>query len=293
MKYHLVQFHYRSIIVAPARTAESSGVSGVMAVGAFVRPSRLIASVFAASLAMFGIALVFGYGRTIWAHAAYYTRGVAETLTVSEAAKNRLPAAAGAVYAESTTVRLPRPAPLPLAGELTMPLLATVDAPLAQAAKVAPAPVTKKSATPAGKPTTVGELYIAKLRVRVPIVAAENNLNAINGALAYGTVQWPGSVEAGDGGTTIILGHSSAPLSYRGKYGAVFSLLEKLQAGDVITVQAPGALYTYTVRDQLIIDPKKEKPDLLKQETETLMLVSCWPVGTNWQRIVIRAERTS
>ena len=138
----------------------------------------------------------------------------------------------------------------------------------------------------------VGELYVARLNIRTPIVLADQDLKAINAALAYGTVQWPGSATIGDGGTTIVLGHSSAPLSYRGKYGAIFSLLEKLQAGDVITMQTPGALYTYTVRDQLIINPKKEKPDMLQQDGETLLLVSCWPVGTNWQRIVIRADRT-
>ncbi|MDP3963076.1 MAG: sortase [bacterium] len=290
MKYHLIQFHDRAIIVAPDHKAGKADALAITSSSAFIRPSRFVMGIFGVALLMLSVAVVYGYGRTLWAHAVYYA---SEARVMLAATDGEHAQAQG--YAEAAVLETPAPVMLPIDDSVRQVPDATaspVPQPAPSDAKgsvQAAAPVKKK--TPAKAAVTIGELYIARIGVRTPVVVSDTSLQAINGALAHGVVQWPGSANAGEGGTTVILGHSSAPLSYRGKYGAVFSLLEKLEPGDVITIQAPGALYTYTVRDQVILDPKKEQPDLLKQDGETLVLVSCWPVGTNWQRIVIRADR--
>ena len=134
---------------------------------------------------------------------------------------------------------------------------------------------------------------IPKLRIHAPIVETEPDEKSINKNLERGIVRWPGSDALGSGGATILLGHSSAPRSYRGLYGKVFSLLDKLDTGDTITITTREGTLQYRVRDRIIVDPKQTNEQVLqlRDTRETLILVSCWPVGTNWKRIAVRASR--
>lgn len=227
---------------------------------------KTLNALFAASLALLLFTGIYGYGRTIWSHGVYYASGVWTYVSPSRAYT-----AVGTSRVKS--IRQPKPTRLPL----------TPDAPRnAAAAPSTVAAITESSAT----------LVIKKLSVEAPVVTtAGRTQKSVNAALEKGVLLWPESAPLGAGGTTILLGHSSAPMSYRGKYGAVFSLLGKLATGDVVAMETTNATYRYRVRDRIIINPKKEKPDLLKQDDETILLVSCWPVGTNWQRVVVRAER--
>ncbi|MDO8558296.1 MAG: class E sortase [bacterium] len=152
-------------------------------------------------------------------------------------------------------------------------------------------PVEKKLIEAAAIPKTP-RIRIPSLRVSAPIVETAFNLKTINKDLGGGVIRWPGSAEIGSGGTSVLLGHSSAPMTYRGKYGSVFALLDKLKAGDPIAIEMSGKILHYRVRDHFIIDPKNAKEDVLQSlDGEGIVLVSCWPVGTNWQRIAVRADR--
>lgn len=126
-------------------------------------------------------------------------------------------------------------------------------------------------------------LVIPLIGVDAPVVLTQSiNESIIQKDLENGVVRYPDS--------NIILGHSSAYPWYRGNYGSVFSLLNKLEKGDELFIFSRNEKYAYQVLEKNIELPKNlEFEDV--ENTSTLYLVSCWPINTTWKRIVIRAER--
>lgn len=132
-------------------------------------------------------------------------------------------------------------------------------------------------------------LIIPLIGVDAPVVLSEGTDEyMLQKALEKGVVFWPGSNFLGEKGTIIMLGHSSAYPWYRGGYGSVFSLLNKLEINNEIFVFSGDKKYTYQVVGKEIKSPEEI---ILEQEKDDsiLYLVSCWPVNTNWKRIVIKA----
>lgn len=140
------------------------------------------------------------------------------------------------------------------------------------------------------------ELVIDSIGVRAPIVfniPANNKLifnNLQNGVVHYSTTVKPGEGKA----VSVILGHSSAYPWYRGNYGSVFALLGKLNPGDKFYVQyEDGRLFIFNVKRSFIFNPLNSEEELgpLEQNTySSVVLISCYPVGTAYRRIAIEAE---
>jgi len=132
-------------------------------------------------------------------------------------------------------------------------------------------------------------LVIPFLDIDAPIVLPESSDESVlQKALEKGVAFWPGSVSLGESGTMVILGHSSAYPWYKGAYGSIFSLLNKLKENDEIFVYSSSKKYVYKVIGKEINLP--ENLNLENQEKESVLyLLSCWPIKTNWQRIAIKA----
>ncbi|MFZ5559435.1 MAG: sortase [Patescibacteria group bacterium] len=132
-------------------------------------------------------------------------------------------------------------------------------------------------------------LVILSLGIDAPVVWPENsNETALQKALEKGVVFWPGSSLLEEKGTMIILGHSSAYPWYKGNYGSIFSLLNKLSPGDEILIFSPNKKYIYQVVEKEIELPKNL--NIEKQEAQSVLyLLSCWPIRTDWKRIAIKA----
>ena len=116
-----------------------------------------------------------------------------------------------------------------------------------------------------------------------------NDQNKLLKWLEKGGIHYPDSQNFGEKGVAILLGHSSAYPWYRGDYGSVFALLEKLQAGDEVIVVSNGKKYLYRVSGSKVVVPKDFKvtnPD----GKSHLWLMSCWPVRTNKLRIVVATD---
>lgn len=140
-----------------------------------------------------------------------------------------------------------------------------------------------------------GLLKIDRLDMAAPIVfGTGNDLKVLYQNLERGVVHYSDSPKPGASGTSIILGHSSAYPWYRGIYGSVFALLGKLQVGDTIRVQyESGPTFTFAVKQSLVFSPFSNDARLLEIEKtpgSSIILISCWPVGTNYRRIAVRAE---
>lgn len=157
-----------------------------------------------------------------------------------------------------------------------------------------PTPVPKLPVTGDAK-AKVFTLEIPKLGVKAPIVL-ENSLdpNLIFNRLEDGVVHYAGTPLPGEAGVSIILGHSSAYPWYKGHYGSVFALLIKLRPGDEIFVSDGSRLLKYRVSQSLVFNPFASRDARLaalgESDRSAMVLVSCWPVGTTYKRIAVRAE---
>ncbi|MEK9158214.1 MAG: sortase [Patescibacteria group bacterium] len=134
---------------------------------------------------------------------------------------------------------------------------------------------------------TKSEIRIPKINISAPIVqVADTNDSTILAALKNGVVIYPGSVNPGQSGTTVIIGHSSSNLPWT-KYSAIFSLLGKLQSDDLIYVINNGVEYTYRIK---AVQKGSAQQLIDSGVTGDLIVATCWPIGTDANRIAISAN---
>ncbi|MEK7638142.1 MAG: sortase [Patescibacteria group bacterium] len=137
-------------------------------------------------------------------------------------------------------------------------------------------------------------LVIDSIGVRAPIVFnVPDNNDLIYDNLEKGVVHYSNTAKPGELGAAIVLGHSSAYPWYNGDYGAVFALLSKLKVGDRFYVQYDdNRSFVYEMRQAIIFNPFENDQRLTDIENATgssLILISCYPVGTNYKRIAVQA----
>lgn len=137
-------------------------------------------------------------------------------------------------------------------------------------------------------------LKIPAINAAAPVVLEKSaDPNIIFKRLEDGVVHYVDTPLPGQDGTAVILGHSSAYPWYKGKYGSVFALLGYLKAGDKIYVNDGNKTMTFEVKESLIFNPLAKNSGLERlaaTDGSSIILVSCWPVGTNYKRIAIKAD---
>lgn len=137
-------------------------------------------------------------------------------------------------------------------------------------------------------------LKIPAIGVEAPIVLEKRvDQDSIFKSLEKGVVHFVDSPLPGQKGASIILGHSSAYPWYKGNYGSVFALLGKLKTDDLFYVENGDKVLTYQIKNSLIFNPLSDNSkidEFVKTDGSAIILISCWPVGTNYQRIAVRAE---
>lgn len=143
------------------------------------------------------------------------------------------------------------------------------------------------------KPLVVVE--IEKLKVNAPMIwtqseAEKDSLKDLESGLSH----FPKSAAPGENGSVIISGHSSNYIWAKGDYNYIFKDLNNLENGDVVKfkiVQKNGRIinYKYKVSDKFITTPDDEK--IFQTTTKpTLTLSTCWPLGTNFKRLIVKAD---
>ena len=130
-------------------------------------------------------------------------------------------------------------------------------------------------------------ISIPKINVIAPIIRSRStDANVVLNDLKRGVVLYPESSLPGNGGTAVIIGHSSSNFPWR-KYSSVFSKLNKLEAGDLIYVNYKGKKLVYVVAVKKIGTAKELVSANIGGD---LILGSCWPVGSDKERIMVSAS---
>lgn len=129
-------------------------------------------------------------------------------------------------------------------------------------------------------------ISIPKLGVKAPILTVSKNDKQILDSLKKGVVLYPGSVLPGQDGMTVIIGHSSSNFPYT-KYSSIFAGLNELNIGDLVYINYGDKSYVYTINDKKIGSTQQLARTYFDGD---LILGTCWPVGTDKNRIVVVAN---
>jgi LPXTG-site transpeptidase (sortase) family protein len=97
----------------------------------------------------------------------------------------------------------------------------------------------------------------------------------------------------GDGKTMFLFAHSSEQGIFDARDNPVFYLLGKLENNDDILINYRGEIFTYKVYTKKIIGAKEsDYLNYSENNKEVLILQTCWPIGTNWQRLLVFAKKS-
>lgn len=109
--------------------------------------------------------------------------------------------------------------------------------------------------------------------------------------LSNSLIQYPGTAEPGQLGTSVIFGHSILRQFYNpANYLSIFSTIMTLSPGDLIEIEIDGLVYTYDVIELFEVQP--DDTEILRQQHNGryLKLVTCVPEGTLLRRGIILAR---
>ena len=140
-------------------------------------------------------------------------------------------------------------------------------------------------------------LIIPKINVDVPVVYNtrpdyDSQMKAMESGVAYfgipGANSLPGQI-----GNTVLSGHSSNDIIDQGNYKFIFARLDHLQKGDTIFVNYESKRYTYTVTNEEVVKPTDVGKLVYPTDKPILTLITCTPIGTSLNRLLITAEQVS
>lgn len=109
--------------------------------------------------------------------------------------------------------------------------------------------------------------------------------------LKKGVAHAAGTFLPGQPGNIYLFAHSTDNFWDVGRYNAIFYLLKDLKINDDVVVFFQGERHDYVVNETKVINPT-EISYLTNAKTgkERLILQTCWPPGTTWQRLLVFAD---
>jgi LPXTG-site transpeptidase (sortase) family protein len=135
-------------------------------------------------------------------------------------------------------------------------------------------------------------IEIPSLNVYEKVQSNTNPNDAVEyqAALAEGVAHARGSAFPPEGRLVYIFGHSTDGLWNVEAYNAVFYQIKDLQIGELVILHFGEEKFTYQVTKQDIV--KSSEIDFVNdaRERNILLLQTCWPPGTSWQRLFVTAE---
>lgn len=141
------------------------------------------------------------------------------------------------------------------------------------------------------------KLIIPKINVDVPVnynvtPDYDSQMKAMENGVAYfgipGADSKPGQI-----GNTVLSGHSSNDVIDTGDYKFIFARLDHLENGDTIYVNYNSKRYTYTVTKKEVVKPTEVSKLVYQTDKPILTLITCTPLGTSLNRLLVTAEQVS
>ncbi len=153
------------------------------------------------------------------------------------------------------------------------------------------AEVSEPAVLPSVNPEEDSFITLPGLDAPLPLVFSETLEEArLQEYLKTGAVVLPLGTTFGEEGNVVVTAHSSGTESF-GPYRFAFAKLSELNEGDEYSISTPKATYRYKVYKKEIVWPH-EVDKLPNDNRSTVTLVTCWPLWTNFQRLLVHTELT-
>lgn len=149
------------------------------------------------------------------------------------------------------------------------------------------------------KPEVPVRLVIESINLDAPIVPSPIDFKKVRGK-EY--MQWivPDEFAAGWHTTSALLGEPGNTVlnGHNNTNGEVFKSLDKVEPGDIISIESNESRFSYLVTNKMILPEKYEEMGtrmnnaqwILPSVDERLTLISCWPFESNTHRVIIVAR---
>ena len=111
--------------------------------------------------------------------------------------------------------------------------------------------------------------------------------------LETGVVNIAGTAHPGQTGYTIVTGHSSNYIWDKGQYNTIFAPLSKAKLGQEILASYNNKVYTYKISKIFTVKPSEVGVLTSDPQKSGIRLITCTPVGTSLNRLVVQAEQVS
>ncbi len=137
-------------------------------------------------------------------------------------------------------------------------------------------------------------MEISKIGTSAPLVfVTSRDEPEIYEGLKGGYVHYDKTAFPGEDGDAVFFCHSSGRFGSRGDYDTLCANLDKVERGDEIVITGGSIKLRYRITSRKN-DYDPADPNIFRKTNRpTLSIISCYPVGTNHQRIVVRAELIS
>lgn len=141
-------------------------------------------------------------------------------------------------------------------------------------------------------------LVIPKIGKNIPLidivektVESKNKLdNILMKELEFGVVRYPWSAKPGKKGNSFIFGHSSNFPWIAGEYNDVFSRLWQMDKWDIVFSYYGQKKYKYKITEKKVVSPDDIWVLKNNEDKKQLTLMTCWPIGTTLNRLILTAE---
>lgn len=137
-------------------------------------------------------------------------------------------------------------------------------------------------------------MEISKIGTSAPLVfVASRDEQEIYEGLKSGYVHYDKTAFPGDDGDAVFFCHSSGRFGSRGDFDTLCANLDQVDRGDEIVISGESLKLRYRITSRKN-DYDPADPNIFRKTNRpTLSIISCYPAGTNHQRIVVRAELIS
>jgi len=135
-------------------------------------------------------------------------------------------------------------------------------------------------------------IVIPKIRVNANVVKNVDPFDSriYQKALTKGVAHAKGSGLPGFPGNVFIFAHSAINWYQASQYNSIFYLTNKLEPGDEIFIYYKGSKYRYSVTEKKIVAASEINYLTNNLNTTSLTLMTCWPPGSDLNRLIILAN---
>ena len=141
-------------------------------------------------------------------------------------------------------------------------------------------------------------IIIPKIWKNIPLIDIENKkidwyseLDEIfMKELEKWVIRYPWSAKPWKDWSTFIFGHSSNFPWMEWDYNDVFSLLDKVEYDDIVILYYGQKKYKYKIREKKVISPGDVSILKRNKDISELTLMTCWPIWTTLNRLIVTWE---